>query len=88
MDNRECVFTCPCCRPQDDTHFSIAMAAVEAGMHVLVTKPAVKTLQRHHELAAAAAKHNVLVRVGPVLCAWGRCGDPPACTWREVPGHD
>ena len=30
-------------------------------MHVLVTKPAVKTLEHHHELAAAAANNNVLV---------------------------
>ena len=57
---------------QDDTHFEIAMAAVEAGMHVLVTKPAVKTLEHHHELAAAAAKHNVLVR-------YACCAHPTAC---------
>lgn len=29
---------------QDDTHFEIAMACVKRGVHVLVTKPVVKTL--------------------------------------------
>lgn len=47
----------------DDTHFPIAMACIEAGLHVLIAKPAVKTLAQHHELAAAARKHGVLVAV-------------------------
>ena len=47
----------------DDTHFSIALDCVRAGMHVLVTKPVVKTLAEHHELAAAAAAAGVLVAV-------------------------
>lgn len=47
----------------DDTHFEIAMACIEAGMHVMVTKPIVQTLQDHHALAAAAKQHNVLVAV-------------------------
>ncbi len=47
----------------DDTHFDIAMDCVAAGMHVLVTKPIVKTLEQHRALAAAAAKNNVLVAV-------------------------
>jgi D-galacturonate reductase len=47
----------------DDTHFSIAMDCVAAGMHVLVTKPIVMTLTQHHELLAAAAKARVLVAV-------------------------
>lgn len=47
----------------DDTHFEQALAAVERGHHVLVTKPIVQTLAHHAELAAAAEKHGVLVAV-------------------------
>ena len=47
----------------DDTHAEIASAAVEAGMHVLVTKPIVKTLAGHRALAAAAAAAGALVAV-------------------------
>ncbi len=45
----------------DDTHFDIALAAVNKGMHVLVTKPLVKTLYQHQLLHEAAVKNNVLV---------------------------
>ncbi|QDU89783.1 putative oxidoreductase YdgJ [Pirellulimonas nuda] len=45
----------------DDTHFEIAMRAVERGMHVLVAKPIVKNLREHLLLAAAARRHGVLV---------------------------
>lgn len=47
----------------DDTHFSIAAAAIKAGLHVLVAKPIVKTLKEHKELVALAKKHDVLVSV-------------------------
>lgn len=47
----------------DDTHFDIALAAVERGLHVLVTKPAVKTLEQHQTLLDAAIRKNVLVAV-------------------------
>lgn len=47
----------------DDTHFDIALAAVRAGHHVLVTKPAVMKLSHHIELAKAAREHNVLVSI-------------------------
>jgi len=47
----------------DDTHFDIAMACIEAGLHVLIAKPAVKTLAQHRALNAAAKKHGVLVAV-------------------------
>lgn len=47
----------------DDTHFEIALAAVERGLHVLVTKPAVKTLEHHRILHEAAVRNNVLVAV-------------------------
>ena len=47
----------------DETHFAIALAAIRAGKHVLVTKPVVKTLAEHLELAAAAREHGVLAAV-------------------------
>ena len=31
----------------DDTHFEIAKATLEKGIHLMVTKPVVKTLQEH-----------------------------------------
>jgi len=47
----------------DDTHFEIAMYAIERGVHVMVTKPAVMTVQAHLALEAAAKRHNVHVQV-------------------------
>jgi D-galacturonate reductase len=47
----------------DDTHFEIAMACIKKGLHVLVTKPIVKTLEEHIQLEQAAKEHNVLVCV-------------------------
>ena len=47
----------------DDTHFAIALECVRRGLHVLVTKPVVKTLAQHLELQREAAQHNVLVCV-------------------------
>lgn len=45
----------------DDTHFQIALDAVQHGCHVLVAKPLVKTVEEHLTLAAAARDHDVLV---------------------------
>ena len=47
----------------DDTHFDITLAALEAGHHVLVTKPAVQTLEQHKALQAAAQKAGTLCAV-------------------------
>jgi len=47
----------------DDTHFEIAMEAIQHGLHVLVTKPAVMTLEQHWRLIEAARKARVLVAV-------------------------
>lgn len=44
----------------DDTHFDIAMACIEAGLHVLIAKPAVKTLAQHRALNAAGRWRIVL----------------------------
>merc|ERR1712232_1394243 len=47
----------------DDTHFDIAMECIKKGMHVMVTKPIVQTLDHHHKLAEAAKEKGVLVGV-------------------------
>lgn len=47
----------------DDTHFDIAMAAIERGLHVLVAKPAVQLLEHHRTLCQAARRNGVLVAV-------------------------
>ncbi|CAI5948541.1 unnamed protein product [Closterium sp. NIES-64] len=47
----------------DNTHYPIALAAIQHGLHVLVAKPAVKTLQHHHHLVQAAEEKGVLVAV-------------------------
>ncbi|KAL1861347.1 hypothetical protein VTK73DRAFT_7135 [Phialemonium thermophilum] len=47
----------------DTTHFPIALYAIERGIHVMITKPAVKTLDHHLQLIEAAKKHNVYVYI-------------------------
>ena len=47
----------------DDTHAPIASACIAAGLHVLVTKPPVKTLAEHNALAAEAAAKQVLCSI-------------------------
>ncbi|KKK12020.1 hypothetical protein P175DRAFT_0455826 [Aspergillus ochraceoroseus IBT 24754] len=47
----------------DPTHFPIALYAIERGIHVLVTKPAVKHLDQHLALLAAARQRNIFVFV-------------------------
>jgi D-galacturonate reductase len=47
----------------DDTHCQIALDAIERGLHVLVTKPPVKTLEEHRSLVEASRRKNVLVAV-------------------------
>ena len=45
----------------DDTHYEIALACIAQGMHVIVTKPIVQTLERHINLIKAAKEKHVLV---------------------------
>ncbi|MDM5271880.1 Gfo/Idh/MocA family oxidoreductase [Sulfurovum sp. zt1-1] len=45
----------------DDTHFQIAKDALEAGMHVLVAKPLVKTTTEHLELQRLAKEKGLLL---------------------------
>jgi D-galacturonate reductase len=47
----------------DTTHYPIAQYAIERGIHVLITKPAVKLLEHHQDLLALAKKHNVFVYI-------------------------
>ena len=45
----------------DPTHFEIAKEAVRRGVHVLLAKPLVKTLEEHLQLLQEAKKTNTLV---------------------------
>lgn len=47
----------------DDTHFEIALYAVQKGLHVLLTKPPVKTVREQQVLIEEARKHDVLVTI-------------------------
>ncbi|KAK3359315.1 hypothetical protein B0T25DRAFT_94190 [Lasiosphaeria hispida] len=47
----------------DTTHYPIALYAVERGIHVMITKPAVKLLEHHLALLKAADRHGVYVYV-------------------------
>ena len=45
----------------DSTHYPIALYAIRRGIHVLITKPAVKKLEEHQSLYREARKSNVFV---------------------------
>jgi D-galacturonate reductase len=47
----------------DSTHTSLALDAVERGLHVMVAKPLTKTLAEHHRIIDKAKQANVLVCV-------------------------
>ena len=47
----------------DDTHFEIILAALERGLHVMATKPMVKTLAQHQQLVEKAREKNVLLQI-------------------------
>ncbi|KAJ0117728.1 d-galacturonic acid reductase [Diaporthe amygdali] len=47
----------------DTTHFPIALYAIERGIHVMITKPAVKLLEHHIKLIEAAEKAGVYVYI-------------------------
>eukprot|EP01012_Entosiphon_sulcatum_P024025 TRINITY_DN2918_c0_g1_i1.p1 TRINITY_DN2918_c0_g1~~TRINITY_DN2918_c0_g1_i1.p1 ORF type:complete len:430 (+),score=59.34 TRINITY_DN2918_c0_g1_i1:622-1911(+) len=47
----------------DDTHFAICEAALKHGLHVLVTKPAVKKLEEHLKLALLAREKGRLAAI-------------------------
>lgn len=47
----------------DTTHYPIALYAIERGIHVMITKPAVKVLEDHVKLLEAAKKNNVYVYI-------------------------
>ena len=69
----------------DDTHFKIALECINRGMHVMVTKPIVQTLEHHHILAKAAEEKGVLVAVevrSPFTAYRTRMGD--SVLWRST----
>lgn len=47
----------------DDTHFEIAMACLDSGLHVMCTKPVVKSLEEHLILAKKATEMNCLLQI-------------------------
>lgn len=47
----------------DTTHYPIAKYAIERGIHVLITKPAVQLLSHHLELLALSRAKNVVVYI-------------------------
>ncbi|KAH6637061.1 hypothetical protein F5144DRAFT_205220 [Chaetomium tenue] len=47
----------------DTTHYPIALYAIERGIHVMITKPAVKLLEHHLALLDAAEKRGVYVYI-------------------------
>jgi len=47
----------------DDTHFKIAKAVLSKGIHLMITKPVVKTLKEHQELVKIARKNGCLMMV-------------------------
>lgn len=52
-----------CVATPDDRHFEAAKAVLEAGVHLLVEKPSVLSLDQLDELAALAREKNVLAKV-------------------------
>jgi D-galacturonate reductase len=47
----------------DRTHFSVAREAIKRGMHVMIAKPAVISLEEHRQLADEAKRNKVLACV-------------------------
>ena len=47
----------------DETHFEIIDAGLDAGLHVMATKPIVKTLEKHLFLVKKAADKNLLLQI-------------------------
>ncbi|KAF2210876.1 hypothetical protein CERZMDRAFT_113031 [Cercospora zeae-maydis SCOH1-5] len=47
----------------DPTHYPIALYAIRKGIHVMITKPAVKQLKEHQHLIEESRKRNVFVYV-------------------------
>jgi len=52
-----------CVATPDDRHFEAALKVLDAGVHLLVEKPSVLTLQQLDELVAKAREKNLLAKV-------------------------
>ncbi len=48
------------------SHFSLAMAALEQGVHVLIEKPIAETLEQAQQLVAVAQAHQRVLQVGHI----------------------
>jgi predicted dehydrogenase len=61
------------------THLEVAMAAIEAGKHVLVEKPLASSYAEGHALVSAAAAHDVVL-----MCDHTYCYTPAVQRIREL----
>lgn len=52
---------------QDQEHYELAMAAIQAGYHVLLEKPMAETVEKTREIVRAAGERGVLLMVCHVL---------------------
>lgn len=50
------------------THYAVAMAALEAGKHVLVEKPLAPTFEEGRQLVEAAERHNRILMLDHTYC--------------------
>ena len=55
------------------THYPIAMYAIERGIHVLITKPAVKLVGQHQQLLIEARKRGIFVFGNVSFLLFGSC---------------
>jgi len=47
----------------DDSHYDVCLAALDRGLHVICTKPLVKTLEQHRALVDKAREKGVLLQI-------------------------
>lgn len=47
----------------DNTHYEIAIAALNKGIHLMITKPVTKTLSEHKHLVKLSKEKNLLVQI-------------------------
>ena len=69
----------------DPTHFPIALYAIERGIHVMITKPAVKTLEHHVTLIEAAK--NEAERLQPDTANIAQLLGEALLQARNISGH-
>jgi hypothetical protein len=72
----------------DDTHFAIASACVRAGLHTLVAKPLVRTLEHHRQLVEEAEAAGVMVGGGQGGQGWGERREEQRRAGRQRQGRE